>query len=470
MLKNTLAVVATACTSRAWSVIVIALSLATLSSVYVIDHFAINTDINKLISPDLPWRQREIAFSRAFPQGVGVIVAVVEAPTAELASQASGVLAQQLKPQTALFESVEEPASSPLFVHNGLLFLPREQVEKITGGLTEAKPLLQVLQTDPTLRGLARVLSFGLAGVEINRITLDDMTRPLSLATSTLETFFAGLPASFSWQELMRDQPSAPSDRRRFILIRPLLDYSALEPGHNATDAIRKAAVDLKLDTLYQAKVRLTGPVPIQDEEFATLKENAALNTIASLVMVLIILRLALRSLKIVLAVCVSIFVGLSIAAATGLWLVGTFNPISVAFAVLFVGIGVDFGIQFSVRYRAERFENDNLSIALVNTARHVGVPLTLAAATTAAGFLSFLPTAYGGFSELGKIAGLGMIIAYLTSITLLPALLKVLKPSGEKEPLGYRFLAPVDRFTERYRIPILIMTAGVVVAGLPLL
>jgi hopanoid biosynthesis associated RND transporter like protein HpnN len=394
---------------------------------------------------------------------------VVDAPTAELASQAGAALAQELSPQRNLFETVDEPASSPLFVRNGFLFLPADQLGKVTDGLTEAKPLIQVLQTDPSLRGFARIVSFGLAGIGIDRVTLDDMTRPFSLAAASLENVLAGHPGSFSWQELMRGKPAEPSDLRRFIQIRPVLDYGALEPGRKATEAIRQTAADLKLDTRYQARVRLTGPVPIQDEEFATLKENAARNTIATLVAILFILWLALKSPKIILAVFVSIAVGLLLAAALGLLLVGTFNPISIAFAVLFVGIGVDFGIQFSVRYRAERYENDDLTVALVNTAKHVGVPLTLAAAATAAGFLSFLPTAYGGFSELGEIAGVGMIIAYLTSITLLPALLKVLNPPGEPEQLGYRFLALVDRFSERHRIPIIIGTAMIVFGGLPL-
>jgi len=133
--------------------------------------------------------------------------------------------------------------------------------------------------------------------------------------------------------------------------------------------------------------------------------------------------------------VLISITVGLAITAALGLALVGSLNPISVAFAVLFVGIGVDFGIQFSVRYRAERHEVDNLQVALSNGARHVGVPLTLAAAATAAGFLSFLPTDYKGVSALGEIAGLGMIIAFIVSVTLLPALLSLMNPAGEKAP-----------------------------------
>ena len=98
------------------------------------------------------------------------------------------------------------------------------------------------------------------------------------------------------------------------------------------------------------------------------------------------------------------------------------------------------------------------------------GAPLTLAAAAVAAGFLSFLPTDYRGVSELGQIAGMGMMIAYFSSITLLPALLKVLNPPGEPEPLGFRFLAPVDAFMERQRIAILIGTAVVSIGGLPLL
>src|SRR6185503_6194221 len=130
-----------------------------------------------------------------------------------------------------------------------------------------------------------------------------------------------------------------------------------------------------------------------------------------------------------------------------GFAIVGPLNLISIAFAVLFVGLGVDFGIQFSVRYRTDRFDVDDLKLALAHAARNAGAPLTLAAAAVAAGFLSFLPTDYRGVSELGQIAGMGMVIAYLGSITVLPALLAVLNPPGEPEPLGFQFLAPVDDF-----------------------
>jgi hopanoid biosynthesis associated RND transporter like protein HpnN len=470
VLKSALASLVAFCTRYAWTVIAAAGLLTLVSGVYVTRHFAIDTDIGKLISPDLPWRQRELAYLETFPQRIGTIFAVVDAPTSELASQASAALVEQLSQRRDVFQSVEEPGASSLFRRDGLMFLATDEVERVTGALTQAQPLVQVLVTDPSLRGVVQVMLYVLAGIQAQQLTLNDTVYPLTMAAAPLENIVLRRPAHFSWSELMRGKPPEPMDLRRFIQIRPVLDYGALEPGRRATQAIRQIAADLKLDTRYSARLRLTGPVPIQDEEFATLKEGAVTNTIVTLVIVLAILWLALKSPKIIFALFVSIFAGLIMTAALGLWMVGALNPISVAFAVLFVGIGVDFGIQFSVRYRAERYEIDDLPAALTNAARNVGVPLTLAAAATAAGFFSFLPTAYGGFSELGKIAGVGMLVAYATSITLLPALLKVLNPPGEKEPLGYRALAPIDRFTERHRIPIIIATAVVSLGGLPLL
>jgi uncharacterized protein len=470
MLKEKLAQIVGICTRYAWAVIVIGVVVGIGSGYYGARHFAIDTDIGKLISPDLPWRQRELAFMAAFPQKIDTIFAVVDAPTSELAGQASAALTQRLVGEKSFFQTVEEPGNSPLFVRNGLLFLPTEEVKNATGALAEAEPVVKVVQTDPSLRGLVQALAFVMAGIQVNRITLDDMARGLHLVDTSIENVLDGKPASFSWRELMNGKPLELMDLRRFIQIRPVLDYQALEPGLKATNAIRQAAAELDLAGKYQARVRLTGPVPIQDEEFATLQEGALVNAIGTVLAVIFILWLALKSPKIIFAMCVTMLIGLVITGALGLWMVHAFNPISIAAAVLFVGIGVDFGIQYTVRYRAERFERDDLSTALANAARNIGAPLTLAAAATAAGFFSFLPTAYGGFSELGAIAGVGMIVAYVTSLTLLPALLKVLNPPGEKEPLGFQWLAPVDRFTERHRVPFIAVAALIVFGGMPLL
>ena len=216
--------------------------------------------------------------------------------------------------------------------------------------------------------------------------------------------------------------------------------------------------------------IRLTGLVPMADEEFGTIADGAGLNAAATGLIVLLIIWCALKSGRIVVAVALSVIIGLAATAAVGLMMVGALNLISVAFAVLFVGIGVDFGIQFSVRYRAERYKEPQFGQALVQAAGNAGRPLALAAAATAAGFYSFLPTDYRGVSELGLIAGTGMFIAFFAAITVLPALLTLLQPPAEQEPVGYKFLAPVDRFMANHRYAIIAGTLAVALAGTPLL
>ena len=457
------------CTRHSWPVIAGAVILAILSAWYAVTHFAMTTDINQLLSSSSPARQRELVFEKAFPQ-FETIVAVIDAPTPELVEAATAALVKRLSPEKNFFRSVVEPGGGAFFAQNGLLFQTPEQLGPQLKMLSEAQRLIQALAADPSLRGVVRALQLGLLGVQGGQIKLDDMKWPLTFAADTLERVNANQPASFSWRELLQGHQSKASELRRFLQIQAVLDFSELQPGIKASNAIRQAAADLNLASAYQAHVRLTGPVPMADDQFATIKENAALNATLTIAVVLFILWLALRWWRIIFAVFVSLVVGLSVTAALGLLMIGTLNLISVYFAVLFVGLGVDFGIQYSVRYRAERHTIDSLREALLHAGRRAGAPLTLAALATAAGFLSFLPTAYRGLSELGWIAGFGMLIAFITSITLLPALLYRVKPRSEPHPLGYAALAPVDNFLERHRVVILIVTGLIILGASPLL
>jgi uncharacterized protein len=470
MLASIVTAVVRFCTRFPWPIIALALIGAIGATVYSAKHFAITTDINKLISPDLDWRKREADLEKAFPGHFGSMLVVVDAPIAEFASRAGNELAERLRTQPQLFRAVEDIGGSEFFARNGLLFQSTEDVANSTKGLGQAAPLIGTLAGDRSLRGLTRALSLGLIGVQNRMVTLDAMSRPLSMAATTLEDALAGRPASFSWQAMLNGQKTGTNDTRRLIEVRPVLNFAALQPGEAASQAIRQAASDLQLAKKYQARVRLTGSVPIADEEFATVQDGALVNAIGTIIIVLTILWLALKSARIIVAVFINLFVGLAITAALGLMIVGALNMISVAFAVLFVGLGVDFAIQFSVRYRAERHDIPKLGPALTKAAEKIGVPLTLAAAAVAAGFLSFLPTDYRGVSELGQIAGAGMLIAYVTSITLLPALISVLNPPGEPDEIGYQALAPIDRFLQEYRVPVIVGTLAVAVLGSPLL
>lgn len=470
MLERSVAAIAGICCRFPWLTLLVASVVTIGATAYTDFHFAINTDTGALISSSLPWRQRELQLDAAFPQRADTILVVVDAPTPETAEGATQALAAALSTKPDRIEEVYRPDGGVFFGRNGLLFLPVDEVQHTIEQLIRAQPFLGTLAADPTLRGLADALAFIPKGVTEGQIEAKDFATSLSRASAAIEDLLQGRATSFSWGELMTGTAPTADELRRFIRVKPVLDYGALEPGAAASEAIRDTAAKLGLTPDHGIKVRLTGPVAIADEEFSTLAEGALLNTLLTTAIVLIVLWLALRSGRIILAVVVSLFAGLALTAATGLVLVGSFNPISVAFAVLFVGIGVDFGIQFSVRYRRERHRTDDLNAALAAGAAKIAKPLALAAAATAAGFYAFVPTDYRGIAELGLVAGTGMIVAFITSITLLPALLTILGAPPEPGEIGYRRLAPVDRFMARNRIPILVLTGICVLAGLPLL
>ena len=259
------------------------------SVVYSTRHFAITTDINKLISSDLDWRQREAEFEKAFPGHFGSTLVVVDAPIAEYASAAGAELAERLRGQPQLFRSVEDIGGTAFFARNGLLFQPLETVERSTKGLGQAAPLIGTLAGDPSLRGLTRTLSLGLIGVQNRMLTLDGLARPLSMGSATIENALASRPASFSWQSMLNGEPPGKNDMRRLIEVRPVLNFSALQPGEASSRAVRQSASELQLSQKYQARVRLTGSVPMSDEEFASVEQGALANAIGTVVIVLTI-------------------------------------------------------------------------------------------------------------------------------------------------------------------------------------
>ncbi len=469
-LARAITAVVTLCGRFAWPVLLLSVAVTFVASNYAADHFKINTNTNEFLSPDLQWRKNLRAIDEAFPQRADQIVVVIDGKTPELAEAAAAALTRALEGRPDLFSFVLRPDGGPYFDKEGLLFLPAAEVRNTVQGLFRAQPFLVALSADPTLRGIADAFSFIDRGVKAKAGSFDDFDRPIVALSDALEDVLAGRAATFSWRSLVSGEPPGRHELRRFILLKPKLDYEALQPGAVPSGFIRESASILGLEPRAGVTVRLTGLVPLADEEFASLEEGAAINGAVTVLLVLLIVWSALKSGRIVFSVMACTAVGLAITAAVGLSMVGALNLISVAFAVLFVGIGVDFGIQFSVRYRSERYREADFGKALAAAATKAGRPLALAAAATAAGFYSFLPTDYRGVSELGLIAGTGMFIAFLCAITVLPALLTVLRPPAETEPVGFAFLAPVDSFMARHRHAIVVVTLAVALGGTPLL
>jgi len=111
------------CCRFAWLIVTAFLALAGVSAHYATTQFALSTDSSQLISTRLPWRQRELAIDKAFPQRTDLIVVVVDATTPERADAAADALATALQRRPEYFQFVRRPEASPILQQSGLLFL-----------------------------------------------------------------------------------------------------------------------------------------------------------------------------------------------------------------------------------------------------------------------------------------------------------------------------------------------------------
>lgn len=404
---------------------VIALAAAALN--YTANNLGMNASTKEMLSPELPWRRLDLEYERHFPHHLDNIVAVVEAATPDQALDAAGLLHQRLREEQALFASVYYPPALPLFRESGMLFSEVETLQDLSDQLAAMQPFLAGLARDPSLRGLFDLLSAAMEAVEDGAdIELEPVLAQLDAAAAALQ---ANRPFRVSWQTLMTEGAAPTADpparaQRQFILLRPRLEQGAPLPATAAIEKIRSTWEELRQTHAPGATLSLTGTVVLAHEELLSVMQGARQALFLALALVTLIMLAGLGSVRLVLAALFCLLTGLIFTAAFAALAVGELNLISVAFAVLYLGLGVDFAIHYCLRYRESRAASEDNGTALRNASVKVGGALFLCAASTATGFFAFIPTAYTGVAELGLISGVGMFISLAVTLTVLPALL----------------------------------------------
>lgn len=449
----------------------IAALLTPLFFVIAAANLRINADTKGMISNDLPFRRQTIEFDQLFPHRVDLLVVVIDAPTPDRATDAAAALAARLAQEPKFFHSVDRPEAAEIFRRDGLLFLSVPKVQAIADQIIAAQPMIGTLAADPTARGVLATVDLVAQALQSEAVALEALEPALDALADSVEAALAGKAQALAWGRLLAGRDAGSEDTRRFLLVKPVLDYASLTPGAEASAALRAAALELGLSPANGIRVRLTGVVALSDEEFATVAEGAGFSTALAFAVVCLLLFLALRSPRVILAILATLVAGLATTAAFAALAVGELNVISVAFAVLFIGMAVDFGVQFAVRYRDERYREDDLLGALRRAAAGIAAPLLLAGAATIVCFYSFVPTNYSGVAELGVISGSSIVIALFLNLSLLPALLALLRPPGETAPAGFKWAAPIDAFLLRRRRVVLTLAAalaGLSIGALP--
>ena len=450
MLNRLLAGVVDASRRHALLIVLLGLVLAGLAGAVAAKYLGVTTDTDKMFPENLPWRRAAIALNKDFPQFHDLLVAVIDAKEPELADATAAALTEVLSADTAHFLTARRPDTSPFFDKNGLMFLDVPHLTAIMDRTIDAQPFLGQLVADPTARGLFSALALLGVGVSKGGADLGPYLDSIRAFHAALQDAAAGHPNPLSWQKLLGSGLTELAGPYRFVIVQPRQNFGALEPGGDATAAMRAAIADLEFVKSGDAHVRITGQVALADEEFATVAQGAMEGLIASVVLITLWLFLAVRTWRLILPILATLGLGLMLTVLFATLAVGTLNLVSVGFGVMFVGIAVDFAIQFSVRYRQYRHEAGDADAGMRLTGARSGTQILCAALATSAGFLAFVPTDFSGVAELGLIAGAGMLIAFLCTITFLPAAITLCRPRDEAAEAGLAWLAPLDPWIAR--------------------
>ncbi|MCG8377853.1 MAG: MMPL family transporter, partial [Proteobacteria bacterium] len=214
---------------------------------------------------------------------------------------------------------------------------------------------------------------------------------------------------------------------------------------------IRQLAAESGLIEKHDVRIRFTGSVALSHEELQSVMQTNMTAITGALILVSIVLIVGLGSGWLVFTILVTLITGLVLTAGFATLTVGELNLISVAFAVLYIGLGVDFAIHYCLRYRELLREGQASNDALGNTSLGTGNALTICAFTTAIGFYAFIPTDYDGVAELGWISGSGMFISLITTMTFMPALLKALPVRAGNNTGPHPFYLRIFEIPSRY-------------------
>ncbi len=434
--------------------------------VYVALNLGFNLDNKQLLDPDLPFQRAAREMAVHFPSLDDALLVVVDADTPELCRSATGALAERLAAAPDLFRDVYAPAALPFFARNALLYRTTEELWQFSDRVAEMQPVLAELSREPTVASLARVVRLGLEHQQSlgeGAAQWPDVLDRIGDATVEMVHEF---PVAVSWEELLVAGYGLDVVPRQVIVAGPNLQFDRLLAADAAIAHIRAAANALDLTPERGVKVRITGNPALNYDEMYDLAWDVGIGGVASFVLIMGVLFLALRSRSLVAAAVCTLLVGLVWTSAFATSAVGSLNILSITFGLLFIGLGVDFPLHLGMHFAEACRREGDPDRAIQIAAREVAPSLLLCAVTTAIGFLAFVPTDYRGVSELGLITAGGMIVIFVLTLTLFPAMARLTAADPRTQPWTAAALAPARL---SMRAPVATLLAAVAAGAISL-
>ena len=396
----------------------------------------VDTDADRLLSPTLRVRQTNIALAEAFPELQNNLIVLVEADDADDSRAAAEELSAKLGEDPVRYPGVFLPGEDPFYEDFGLYYLDRDELGELAERIDQAGPLLAALVEQPELPILLGALAHAVESADGLGSLGEDGPQILDRIALRVERFNEGGEATLAWEDLLFEDIGGDPANPQLLFVRPSGDLTELGPVLEAITAIR--ALGRELEPRPGLRVRVTGDRAVHSEEMSLVIREAALAGGASLVLVTLILFYCLRSARLMLVTVFTLLVGLTWTAGLAGLAVGQLNALTSAFAVVYIGLAVDFGIHFGLGYLEQLGLGKEPAPALQATGESVGSSLFVCALTTAIGFYAFIPTSYVGVADMGIISGSGVFLGLLATLTFYPALI-ALAPGKSKSHAGTR-------------------------------
>lgn len=422
-----------------WPVLVTALVLAILSVLYTTSSLSFLTGRDDLMPRHAQFQKDYQAYRASFGDQEEIAV-VVEADDPALATRFSDALYGQLSQEKQLFVEVLYPGGMPYFRQNGLLFMPLEQLQGMTRTLELSAPVLQDLAAEPSIQSLFSSLTSQID--DYLKAPAPDKLQRLTFLLGTLDKGFAGFDGTQSALSmdsfLSGSSDGKPSvfenaGKQQVIAIRPLKEQGSFIPAEKAIKKVREELQILRQKPEFKGVTAgITGVPVLEYEEMATSMTDMKKASVLSLVLTVLLLLFSFRGFRNTVAAMTTLLIAISMAFGMATLLVGHLNILSMAFAVMLLGLGVEYGIQVVLRHQ-ELLTTESFDQALQQSLSSNLRPVFLACITTALAFLTFLLTDFRGIAELGVIAAAGVVVCFAATFTVLPAMLVILQGSRVK-------------------------------------
>jgi uncharacterized protein len=415
---------------RPWLVLSLALLLSALSIWFTSQKMEFLTGRDDLMPKNTSFNRDFQTFRAEFGDMEDIVV-VIESSDPERAGAFGTRLYGELSKDKQDFSDVFCPSALPFFQKNGLLFMSVDDIKELHRNLSLAAPVLKDLSREPKVATLFNHLTRRMDGyVAGNRSELPGLVFMLDKLGAGFGSFGGGkgTPPSLEGFFMNSESSLAKAGRQQILTVLPVRNSVGFVPAGAAIAKVRAEVAKLRaLPEFKGVTVGLTGSPVLENEEMATSQKDITLATGISLALTVVLLLLAFRGVLNVIAAMVSLLVAISLSFGFATLAVGHLNILSMVFAIMLIGIGIEYGIQVVLRYQEElRLGESELAAIETGLSRNVWA-IVMAAATVAAAFLTFIFTDFKGIAELGIIAAGGVAICVAVTFTVLPAMLVLL-------------------------------------------